>query len=171
MKKFLVFLFLGLLGAVAQGALMRVGLPSFLVPQFSLLIVIFLAFSDVSLFGCVMAFTLGLLMDFSSAMLVGPWAGAFVVVYGVLATLSHRLFIESALASMFITFVSVVGASLIFSVLGTEYPHVSVGFALQVLGQAFVTASFAPWALSVMTRRARRRSPLGVGRSAALNAV
>jgi rod shape-determining protein MreD len=171
MKRFLVILCLGLLSVTTQGVLTRIGLPSFLVPQVSLLIVVFLAFSDVSLSGCVLAFLLGLLMDLSSAVLVGPWAGAYVAVYGVLAALSHRLFIESALASMFITFVSVIGASIIFFMLGTEYSHASMGLALQVLGQAVMTAGLAPWALSLMTRRARRRSPVGVGRGAALSAV
>jgi len=171
MKRFVVFLCLGLLSVSTQGVLTRVGLPSFLVPQLSLLIVVFLAFSDVSLSGCLMAFVLGLLMDLASAVLVGPWAGGYIAVYGVLAALSHRLFIESALASMFITFVSVIGASLIFLMLGTEYPHASMELALQVVGQAVATAVIAPWALSLMTRRARRRSPVGVGRGAALSAV
>jgi rod shape-determining protein MreD len=171
MKRFLLILVLGLIGTLFQGALMRVGLPPFLVPQFLLLLVVFLAFSEVSVFGCMMAFVLGLLMDFSSAMLVGPWGGAFVAVYGFLAVLSHRLLIESTIAAMIITFVSVVGASLIFSLLGSEYSSMSWEYPTQVLGQAFVTALLGPRVLAFMTRRSRRRSSVGMGRTTALSAV
>ena len=99
MKKFVGLSLLGIVCCALQGSLLHIGLPVSLVPQLVVVLVVSLAFSEVSVFGCVMTFVLGLLMDFSSAMLVGPWAGALVVVYGVLAVLSHRLFIESGVAA------------------------------------------------------------------------
>jgi cell shape-determining protein MreD len=118
-----------------------------------------------------MTFALGLIMDFSSAMLVGPWAGALIVVYGVLAVLSHRLFIESGVAAMIITFLSVVAANVLFSLFGAEYPSMNWEYPMQVFGQAVVTSSLAPLALSLLSRRSRRRASIGVGRGTALSAV
>ena len=171
MKKFVALSLLGIVCCALQGALLHVGLPVFLVPQLVVVLVVSLAFSEVSVFGCVMTFILGLLMDFSSAMLVGPWAGALVVVYGVLAVLSHRLFIESGVAAMIITFLSVVAANVLFSLFGAEYPSMNWEYPKQVIGQALITALLAPLVLFLLTRRARRNASYGIGRGTALSAV
>ncbi len=171
MKKAIFYLLLGVLASVVQGSLLHMGMPVAVVPQLIVVLIIALAFTEVSTFGCVMAFSLGLVMDFSSAVLVGPWAGALVLVFGTLAVLSQRLFIESGIAAMVITFLAVVGANILFSLFGTEYPSMTWEYPKQILGQAMVTALVAPFLLGKLTKRGRRHSSVAHGRRQALSAV
>jgi rod shape-determining protein MreD len=154
-----------------QGMLGHLGVPSPLVPQLVLILVVALSFSEVNSFGCLMSFGVGLLLDFSSAMLIGPWAGSCVVVFCVLAMLSQRLFIDSGIAAMVITFSSVVVANVLFSLFGSEYPAVTWEYPQRVFGQALVTAILAPVVLNFVVRRARRSSNSLIGRGSALSAV
>ena len=59
------------------------------------MVLVYLAFYEVSTFGAALAFLLGLQLDVSSAKLLGPWAGSFVLVYGFLGPLSQRIFIDT----------------------------------------------------------------------------
>lgn len=154
-----------------QGMIGHLGLPSALVPQLLLIMVVALSFSEVNSFGCLMSFGIGLLLDFSSATLIGPWAGSCIVVFCVLALLSQRLFIDSGIAAMVITFSAVVVANTLFSLFGAEYPAVTWEYPRRVFGQALVTAIFAPLILSFLVRRARRSNGGLIGRGNALSAI
>lgn len=154
-----------------QGMLGHLGVPGALVPQLLLILVVALSFSEANSFGCLMSFGIGLLLDFSSATLIGPWAGSCVVVFCVLALLSQRLFIDSGIAAMVITFCSVVVANILFSLFGSEYPAVTWEYPQRVFGQAIVTAVVAPIVLGFLVRRSRRLSNALIGRGNALSAV
>jgi rod shape-determining protein MreD len=170
-SKSLWILLVSIVALVAQGSARHMGLPEIAVPQVLVVVVVSLAFSEVNAFGCVMAFVLGLLLDFSSAVIIGPWAGAFVVVFGVLALLSQRLFIESGVAAMVISGLAVIAANLLFSVLGAEYPIITWEYPQRILGQAVATALFAPLLLGAISRRSRKRTGLFAGRRSAVSAV
>jgi cell shape-determining protein MreD len=118
-----------------------------------------------------MSFVVGILLDFSSAGLVGPGAGSFVFIFCGLALLSRRLFIDSGLAAMVIAFSAVVVANILFSLFGNEYPSLTWEYPQKVLGQAIVTALIAPLILSLLSRRSRRGSGAYVGRGNAASAV
>jgi rod shape-determining protein MreD len=160
-----------IIALASQGMLGHLGLPSALMPQFVIVMVVALSFSEVNSFGCLMSFAIGLLLDFSSAVLIGPWAGSCVVVFCALAMLSQRLFIDSGIAAMVITFSSVVVANVLFSLFGSEYPAVTWEYPQKVFGQAIVTALVAPLVLGFLVRRARRAHSGLVGRGSALSAV
>lgn len=171
MGKALRYLIFGLAAIAAQGVLGHLGVPDQFIPQLMVIGVVSLSFSEVNSFGCCMTFVLGLLMDFSSAVLVGPWAGALVVVFCGLALLSQRLFIDSGVAAIVITFVSVVVASVMFSVLGPEYPAMTWGYPQKVLGQALVTSLVSPLLLGFLARRVRKNGGAFSGRGAAVPTV
>jgi rod shape-determining protein MreD len=75
-------------------------------PQGLLVCVAFLAFYEFSVVGVVTAFLLGLLLDMSSGVALGPWAGSYTIVYAVFAFLSQRLFVESRLVAMVVVLVA-----------------------------------------------------------------
>lgn len=170
-SKALWTLLISIVVLVAQGSARHLGLPEAAVPQLLVVVVVSLAFSEVNAFGSVMAFVLGLLLDFSSAVLIGPWAGSFVIVFGALALLSNRLFIESGVAAMVISGLAVVATNLLYSVLGTEYPIMTWEYPQRIIGQAVVTALCAPVLLGVLSRRSRKRVGLFVGRGSPVSAV
>lgn len=171
MAKTLWILFYGIVALTVQGILGHLGLSDIFIPQLLVIVVVSLSFSEVNLFGCFMAFVLGLLLDFSSAVLVGPWAGSFVVVFCGLALLSQRLFIDSGMAAMVITFFSVVIANVLFSLLGAEYLVLTWEYPQKVIGQALATAFLSPLALAFLYRRARRRNGGLLNRGSAVTAV
>jgi rod shape-determining protein MreD len=169
-KGFLSLLFV-LMAIALQGILGHLGLADRFVPQFLVIFVVYLSFVEANAFGCVTSFVVGLLLDFSSAVLVGPWAGSFVVIFCVLALLSRRLFIDSGLAAMVITFASVVVANILFSVFGDEYPALTWEYPQKVLGQALSTALVAPPVLAFLSRLWRRASGGYAGRGSSVSAV
>lgn len=158
------YFMVGLVALATQATVRHFGVPEPFVPQLMALIVVSLAFSEANVFGCCMSFALGLCADLASATLVGPWAGSFVVVYGTLAMLSQRLFIESTGASIFISFISVFVIDLLYSAMGTEYPIFTWELPQRFVGQAIVTAILAPSFLSFLTKRARGRAFGLIGR-------
>ena len=167
-----VWMFLyAIVALAAQGMIGHLGLPDMLIPQLLVIMVVALSFSEVNAFGCIMCFGIGLLLDFSSAVLLGPWAGSCVVVFGILALLSQRLFIDSGIAAMVITFCSVVAANVLFSLFGSEYPALTWEYPQKVLGQAIITAVLSPLILGLLTRRARRGNGALVARGSAISAV
>jgi len=171
MTRALVILAYAIAAIAAQGMLGHLGFPSALIPQLLIILVVALSFSEVNAFGCVMSFAIGLLLDFSSATLLGPWAGSCVVVFGVLAVLSQRLFIDSGVAAMVITFSSVVVANVLFSLFGSEYPALTWDYPQKVFGQAVVTALLSPFILGLLARRSRRGNGALVSRGGVMSAV
>ncbi|MEN9846671.1 MAG: rod shape-determining protein MreD [Pseudomonadota bacterium] len=171
MAKGLLSLLYALVVIALQGVLGHLGLVDRFIPQFLVIFVVYLSFAEVNTFGCLCSFIVGLLLDFSSAVLIGPWAGSFVVIFCVLALLSRRLFIDSGLAAMVITFASVVSANILFSLFRDEYPAMTWEYPQKVLGQAFSTALVAPLILGFLSRRWRRTSAAYAGRGSSVSAV
>jgi len=171
MAKALVSLLYALLAIALQGIFGHLGLADRFIPQFLVIFVVYLSFAEANAFGCIMSFVVGLLLDFSSAVLVGPWAGSFVLVFCILALLSRRLFIDSVLAAMVITFASVACANVLFSLFGDEYPVLTWDYPQKVLGQALSTALVSPLIFGVLSRRWRRVSGAYAGRGNSVSAV
>ena len=76
MRHAIYILLIALLALFAQGAMLQVGIPAYLMPEFVTILIVYLAFNEASVATVMLVFVLGLLMDFSSAVLIGPWAGA-----------------------------------------------------------------------------------------------
>jgi cell shape-determining protein MreD len=126
-----------LLFVALQTALFLIDVPLWLVPQCLVCIVVFLAFYECSFAAALGAFCLGLLLDIASGVSVGPWAGAYVFVFGFFLLLSQRLFIESRIVLVVATGAAAVMATLLCSLLALEASSVGLG---QLLGQGMATA-------------------------------
>jgi rod shape-determining protein MreD len=155
---------------VLQGALHQVGVPAWFIPQGLLVCVVFLAFYEFSLAGVFTAFLLGLLLDMSSGVLLGPWAGSYVVVYALLVFLSQRLFVESALVAMLVVAAATVISGVLFLLLAFEYQAVTREDILLLVGQAFASALIAPLVFRSLLRFWRRVG-VPIGRRAGVVSV
>ena len=148
LRSVFLVLILSLVAIFAQGTLLKLFAPSAtIVPNLLLLVVGFFAFYEVSIFGSILAFGMGLVLDLSSGVLLGPWAAAFVSVYGMLSALSQRLFVESFLASFVALFFSSLLASFVYLVLMLQFqPALSQRLSLSwlMLVEAFMTGILAP---------------------------
>lgn len=167
MKHAVVIGIVGLIAALLQGTLLYIGIPPYLLPQVVLIVVIYLGFHEVSLVGVFTVFGLGLLMDFASAVLVGPWAGAYVAVYGALALGSQRLFVESAIVMVVTGFIACLCSDLIYLGLAYEYQPSGSSYIVDSVGQAFATAILSPLLMAILSKVLYRRAVPVLGRVSA----
>lgn len=149
-KRYLLLLIFALLGLALQ-SVWRFTFPyvPYLCPQLLLIIVVFLSFNDISIKGVFAAFFLGLLVDLSSGIALGPWAGAYTVAYTGLALISQGLFADSGLAVMMGSLMSSVVAGITFALLSFGFTG---GPSSAILGlgiEAVATAICAPLVFSL----------------------
>jgi len=150
----MIFVRMVLLGSAAtflQGSLAHLGLPASLMPQLALLIAVFGAFSESSVPAVFGAFSVGLIVDLSSATILGPWSGAFVVVYLMLSLVSQRLFIDSGLVAAIVSFFAALLAGSLFAALSPSGDLLRGQHLVMLCGQAVVTALVAPWLFAALS--------------------
>ncbi len=156
-KRAFQILSLGLIAILIQGAVLKSIFPSLIIPNLILILVVYLAFYEPTPFGSVLVFLLGLEFDLSSAKLLGPWAGAFVVVFILFSLLSQRLFVESVLAAIVVTFVAALVASGIYGLLAREFNPAGSHSIVNALVEALLTALCAPLLIRLLRKLYRRR--------------
>jgi rod shape-determining protein MreD len=164
-------LLIGFASPLVQGILQHCGVAACLIPQFVVIVVVFLAFYEISVVGAILAFGLGLLMDLAAGHSLGPWAGACVTVYGVFVLLSQRLFIDSGPGAVSVSAVSVALAQLLYLSIEPNHPELSWALWGGVVVSALCSGLCAPFVFAFLSRRLGKVSaPLG-GRSAVLTSL
>lgn len=171
-RRLSIILLVGLIAVFLQGTIIRSFSPAHLLtPNLLLLVVIVLGFHENHVMGAVASFLVGLELDLSSAMLLGPSAGAAVVVFGFLACFSQHLFIESTMAAMVVTFLCSLLYSLVYAALVFQFKTMHAGVIWLTLEEAIITALIAPWILRFLKRvLVKRESGHGL-RTSALRAL
>lgn len=170
--RFVLCFTVAFLSLVAQGILHHIGLSEWLIPQGVLICVVFLAFYECSVAGALAAFVLGLLLDSSSGVLLGPWAGAYIVVYAVFSFVSQRLFVESLGVAMVVVASAAVLSGVIFLLLAFEYQAVTREDFGMLLGQALSSALIAPVLFKALKLAWRRSGVMPFkGRNRVVSAV
>lgn len=135
---------LSFLGLIMQGSVLRVFMPAYLIPNFILVLVVFLGFYQVSALGVVLSFFAGVLFDLFSGTLIGPWAGSFVFVYALLAIFAQRLFIHSVSTVMLSVFFANVIATGLYLALLYQFQPIRGGLLSVSLIESLVSALVAP---------------------------
>lgn len=145
-------LFLGLISILVQGTVFKSVIPGFFAPNLLLVLLVYIAFYEVSAFGAVLAFLLGLEFDVHLGMLLGPWAGSFVLVFGILALLSQRIFVQSSLVVFIAVLVSCLGSNIFY--LGLRYPFIPVGWEAvsTVVYEGLLTAVLSPFLFPLLRK-------------------
>ena len=132
------------LGLVLQGSVLHGFMPAYLIPNFLLVLVVFLGFYEVSTLGVFLAFLAGLLFDLFSGSLIGPWAGSFVFVYALLAIFAQRLFIHSVSTVIISVFFANVIATGLYLALLYQFQPIRGGLLSVSLIESLVSALVAP---------------------------
>jgi rod shape-determining protein MreD len=140
-------------------------------PQGLLVCVAFLAFYEFSVVGVVTAFLLGLLLDMSSGVALGPWAGSYTIVYAVFAFLSQRLFVESRLVAMVVVLVATLLAGGAFLALASGNQSLALNDALTLVGQGGASALITAPIFSFLARVWRRAGVLGAAGNSVISAA
>lgn len=148
MRKFFVVIGVGFLALFLQTAVLRGIFPaSVMVPNLMLAIVAFLAFHEVSPYGALLSFLIGIQFDLASGVLLGPWAAAFVAVYGFLSVISQRMFVESSFSIVVAVFFSALVSHLVYMALLYQFSSHEVTlfvFSARMMSEAILSAVCAP---------------------------
>lgn len=144
---FVLCLILLLLQSTALGLL----LPASLIPNLLLCLCLYLALFEGGAIGLLGSFIAGLFLDLASATLLGPWAGAFVIIYCVLSVLSDRIFVESRFAIGVIAMGSSVAVELLFFLLSILSAETFFSSWLGIVGRAVATGIVASLMFSVFS--------------------
>jgi rod shape-determining protein MreD len=143
-KRYILVLLLGLLAIALQGTILKAILPDYLVPSFVLIIVVYLGFFEVRLSSLFLVFLLGLELDLASGLLVGPWSGAFVVVFLLLALLAQRIFVESIVSVLVAVFFASLTSDLVYFILIYRLEPAVYQVIFHSIVGAMVNSLFAP---------------------------
>jgi rod shape-determining protein MreD len=162
---------LGLLLLILQGLLLHVGVPAWAIPQGLLVCVVFLAFYEFSVMGVVAAFALGLVLDMSSGIVLGPWAGSYVLVYVLFAFLSQRLFIESKFVAMVVVLFAMLFAGSSFLLLGVRFQSLARHDLVTLVAQAISSAVITPMVFGVLAKVWRKTGTVSAKRGSVISAV
>lgn len=152
----LIFSFLGL---VLQGVMLRALLPVYLIPNFLLIVIVFLGFYEVSVLGVILAFACGLIFDLFSGVLIGPWAGSFVFVYALLALFAQRLFTRSLSTIMLSVFLANVIATAMYFALLYQFQSIEGRLFSSFLVESISSALIAPIVFALLSRVAVSGGP------------
>ena len=161
LKRFALILLLGLVAVWIQGTVLRSFFsPQGVVPNLLLILVVFLGFYEVSVFGAILAFAIGLEFDLFSGVRLGPWAGTLVFLYGSLACFAQRIFVDSSLSSMVaVFFSSIVGSGMYLLFMYGSHP--SAGDMIwTLLLEALFTAVCAPFIFAFLKKTVYKREPV-----------
>lgn len=142
-----------LLAVFLQAAVFGTFFPRWMVPNLCIVIVVFLGIFESTMLGAALAFMVGLALDLSSGQLVGPWSGASVTVFGLLAQFGRRLFVDSTIAIGIVVFVSCMVGSVVYLFLLSQF-RVEFGdiFSLTMLGSSLMGALASPLVFSTLRR-------------------
>ena len=155
-KRMIVMLLFGFLALFIQGSVLKsLGPESMIVPNLILILVIFLAFYEVSVAGVFTAFLLGLQMDLGTGILLGPWAASFVAAYGFVSSVSQRVFVESPVAVAAVTFCSSLLVSFAVVAFVFQFRPAALdafSYSLTMLLEGLLTAVIAPFLFSGLKR-------------------
>ena len=143
--KKIALIFAATLGSIFfQASVLHYLSPALIIPNFVFLIAVALSLYEVTPLGAVLVFLVGLLFDLCTGVLVGPSAGAFVFIFGILAVLSSRMFVDSWFPLMVTVFVASLVSNLVYGLLVYQFaPVISRSFSA-VFVEALFSSLLAP---------------------------
>jgi hypothetical protein len=107
----------------------------------------------------------------NSAVVLGPWAGAYVLVYAILVFLSQRLFIDSMVVAMTVVGLASLLAGGVFLMLAFEYQSLSLEDLYMLGGQSIASALVAPLVFAALSRIWKRLGVVATRRGSVVSAV
>ncbi len=163
MKKSIIIILIGFLSIIIEGMFgYLLGSFNSIAPNLTLIIVVYLGFYEANPLGALLAFILGLEVDLTSGILIGPWAGVFTLVFGILSGLSQRIFIDSPLSASVAIFVSSMIGNLLYLLTthlsGTAYSRPILHIMLEAISTAIVAPILFKFLSKKLFKRIKNRS-------------
>lgn len=139
--------------------------PRWMIPNLCLVIVLYLGVYQSTALGALLAFLVGILLDLSSGQLLGPWGAAFVAIFGLLSQGGKKLFIDSSLTVVAVTFVAAIVGQVIYLLLLSQFAFSWRDFfSSSMFGAAISTALIAPACFAILRSGLLRKPSVGKSR-------
>lgn len=171
--KGLGLLLLCLFGVFVQGTLIHANFPNMIAPDFTVLIVVYLGLRHQNMRGLIASFCLGLIVDFASAVYLGPNAAGCVLGFCVTGVIAKRVFAEKTFAIVSITFWSSLIKSstyVLMLVLYVSGDLLSFTSLQSIILESVLTALVAPVVFKLFTpKQAKSRYPNSFSLSSSSN--
>ncbi len=149
-RRFFIWFLLIVVGLALQGSILREVLPFGAVPNVLFMFIVFLAVRYGNILAAIGAFFLGMIIDISGAISIGPWAASSQVVFALFVILHQGLFIRSAFSVIVATTVSTLVGSLVALFLTGAGDMFSFLFIGTILAEAFLTGLCAPLVFKIL---------------------
>ena len=158
MKVVAVFTTFCFLGLYIQGTLIKAVAPAAIVPDFIVVLLIFLALNYPTLSGLVGAFVLGLAADFASAVFLGPNAAGAILCFGLTVFISKKIYAENFVALGMLTVLGSLVKTGTVVLLLALYAHVNAlaGVVSYMFIEALLTGIVAPPTIKLLYFAKRR---------------
>ncbi len=143
MIKKILFYFLIIIASLAlQSTFLSLGL---IAPDLILILIVAISVNYQSLAGLLFCFFLGLIVDFSSGVYLGPSAAAYIGVFSFIAAVSKRLFADRVFAILALTFMASILKSLIINFFLFYFAKSELVFSIleTILIEALLTSVFS----------------------------
>lgn len=167
MKKSSFILFLGMLAILIPGTILKMIAPGMVVPNLLAVVLVYLAFYEPNVRGAILAFALGFELDLCSGVLLGPWAGAYVLVFALLVLSSQRVFIESAFVIVIGVFIaSFLTVSLHHLILALVHDEINYEWSIlfDTILEAALGAIIAPFLFYFFRRKIANKTLVGISK-------
>lgn len=136
--------------------------PKWFLPNFALILAVFLGVFEPTFVGALLAFCVGLIFDFASGDILGPWSGACVSVFGLLSQGARRLFVDTALLAGVLVFCASLFGFVVYLLLLRQLTIYWGDFSYQLFGSALASALCSPLIYPLFRRYFKRQ--IGVSR-------
>lgn len=166
LRLFLVAIFVSTIALVIESVLLAIGLPVELIPELVLVFVVYLSFFQTNSYGALLAFMCGLMIDMSSGHLLGPWAGAYVLAFGVISIISDRIFVESSISLSTVAALLTLLTHVIYLLISMDSFSELYSAGMLLFGKALCTALVTPLFFPLLRRvlRFSQGEPSTIGR-------
>lgn len=147
-----------LAGLCLQLAIFGPLLPQWLVPNFSIMIAVFLGVFEPTIAGAFLAFSIGLIYDFASGDILGPWCGACVTVFGFLSQVARRMFVDTSVLAALLVFGGALFGFTVYLLLLRQLTIYWSDFSFQLIGCSVASAACSPMLYPIFKRYFKRQT-------------
>lgn len=161
MKTFFIYLILALLFLVIDSALLHLLLPSPLIPDVILIMVLYLGFNNRSASGALTAFSLGYLADVFSAGVIGTSSFTLVFVFAVTSLLARLVSLDNMLIKIGWT-ISLCILKWILTYLALRFLNQEIPFYI-IFPVAISTGITSPFIFNLLKRVELKAKAMGYG--------
>jgi rod shape-determining protein MreD len=152
-KKSIVLFFIALTALSLQIFISALNPTNFYItPHLLLIVIIYLSFFQQSIFSSFAVFFFGLFYDLFSSSLLGPWAGAFILMYALVILLGNYFFFDTFFSIMGTTFICSLLSSIVFNAIHSQIGSGYRRTISDILLEALTTSLIAPSVCKVIAR-------------------